>query len=50
MRAIREKLARNRATTPLFDSPRFTRNMEAAFDRVHALYRSGEAPRDLEIG
>jgi protein O-GlcNAc transferase len=30
LRAIREKLARNRDTTPAFDTARFTRNLEAA--------------------
>jgi predicted O-linked N-acetylglucosamine transferase (SPINDLY family) len=50
MRQIREKLARNRMTTPLFDSARFTRSMESAFDRADALYRSGEAPHDLDMG
>jgi predicted O-linked N-acetylglucosamine transferase (SPINDLY family) len=31
LRAIREKLAHNRQTTPLFDTARFTRNLEAAY-------------------
>lgn len=31
LRAIREKLVRNRQTTPLFDTARFTRNLEDAY-------------------
>jgi predicted O-linked N-acetylglucosamine transferase (SPINDLY family) len=31
LRALREKLAANRATTPLFDTVRFARNLEAAY-------------------
>lgn len=31
LRAIREKLDRNRKTTPLFDTARFTRNLEDAY-------------------
>lgn len=31
LRAIREKLVRNRQITPLFDTARFTRNLEAAY-------------------
>jgi predicted O-linked N-acetylglucosamine transferase (SPINDLY family) len=31
LRAIREKLARNRQTTPLFDTARFTANLEAGY-------------------
>ncbi len=29
--ALRDKLARNRETAPLFDTPAFTQNLEAAY-------------------
>jgi protein O-GlcNAc transferase len=34
LRATREKLARNRLTTPLYDSERFRRNIEAAYEAM----------------
>ncbi|HMH65514.1 MAG TPA: tetratricopeptide repeat protein [Rhizomicrobium sp.] len=36
LQATREKLARNRATTPLFDSERFRKGIEAAFEAMLA--------------
>ncbi len=32
--AIREKLRHNRETEPLFDTPRFTRGLEAAYTTI----------------
>lgn len=34
LKATREKLARNRLTTPLYDSQRFRRNIEAAYEAM----------------
>ncbi len=34
LKAIRQKLAANRATTPLFDMTAFTRNLEAAYEAM----------------
>ncbi len=36
LKATKEKLARNRATTPLFDSERFRKNIEAAYEAMVA--------------
>ena len=36
LQATREKLARNRLTTPLYDSERFRRNIEAAYEAMLA--------------
>jgi predicted O-linked N-acetylglucosamine transferase (SPINDLY family) len=36
VKTIREKLAANRATAPLFDTARFTRGLEAAYQRMLA--------------
>ncbi|MGH9433579.1 MAG: tetratricopeptide repeat protein [Terriglobia bacterium] len=44
LRSIRQKLAANRLTTPLFDSRRFTRNLEAAYESMWSAYRKEEAP------
>jgi protein O-GlcNAc transferase len=46
---IREKLARNRATEPLFDTRRFTRNLEAAYIAMWQRYQRGEDPAFLSI-
>jgi predicted O-linked N-acetylglucosamine transferase (SPINDLY family) len=40
--ALRAKLAANRLTTPLFDSARFTRHLEAAYRRMWEMRRAGE--------
>jgi predicted O-linked N-acetylglucosamine transferase (SPINDLY family) len=38
---IRLKLDRNRFTAPLFDTPRFARNLESVYVAVHERYRAG---------
>ena len=47
--AIKLKLAANRLTTPLFDTPQFTRNLEAAFSRIYERYLSGLPPADVVV-
>jgi protein O-GlcNAc transferase len=42
--AVREKLARHRHTHPLFDTARFTRNLESAYIAMWERHRRGEAP------
>ena len=44
LRTIRQKLAANRLTTPLFDSRLFTRNLEAAFETMWSGYQTGKTP------
>jgi protein O-GlcNAc transferase len=46
---IREKLAHNRLTTPLFNTPRFTRHMEAAYTQMYARHCDGLAPDHLVV-
>lgn len=46
---IRDRLARNRDTHPLFDTVRFTRNLETAYERMVERHRSGEPPRTFTI-
>ncbi len=46
---IKSKLARNRLTTPLFDTALFTRHIEAAYSAIHERHQSGQPPEHLEI-
>jgi len=47
--AIRDKLARNRTTTPLFDTARFTRNLEAAYTAMVRRHDAGAAPDHIHV-
>lgn len=47
--AIKQKLAANRLTTPLFDTGRFTRHLEAAFAAMVERHRAGRPPDHLVI-
>ncbi len=49
LRQVRQKLAANRTTTPLFDTDRFCRNLEAAYREMWRIYQRGEAPRPISI-
>jgi len=46
---LRARLAANRGTCPLFDTPRFVRNLEQGFRAVWALHEAGEKPRAIDI-
>ena len=47
--AIKARLARNRATHPLFDTKRFTRHMEAAYRQMWERWRRGEPPDSFSV-
>ena len=47
--AIKAKLARNRDNCPLFDTARFTRHIEAAYDAMWERYRRGEPPESFSV-
>jgi predicted O-linked N-acetylglucosamine transferase (SPINDLY family) len=47
--AIREKLARNRRTHPLFDTKRYTRHLEAAYSEMWERHQRGEAPASFAV-
>lgn len=49
LRALHEKLRRNRATEPLFDTPRLVRNLERTFEEMMRIWRAGHAPRQFEV-
>jgi hypothetical protein len=46
---LRERLSKNRLTTPLFDSERFTRHLERAYQMMWDIYVNGDAPRRIEV-
>ena len=46
---LRERLARNRTTDPLFDTARFARHIEAAYTTMWQRYRNGEPPQSFAV-
>jgi predicted O-linked N-acetylglucosamine transferase (SPINDLY family) len=46
---IKAKLARNRASCPLFNSERFTRHFEAACTTMWETWQRGEAPKSFSV-
>ncbi len=49
LKALREKLADNRLTTPLFNTVRFTRHLEQAYSAMHARRKAGQKPEHIVI-
>ena len=43
------KLAKNRLTEPLFDTPRFAKNLEKAFQEMWEIRCTGTSPQQIEI-
>jgi protein O-GlcNAc transferase len=48
--ALKAKLPRNRETHPLFDTARFTRNIEAAFAIMRERFARGASPMSFAVG
>ena len=46
---MRRTLARNRDTCALFDTPRYVRNLEAAYRTMLEIHRGGGAPRSFPV-
>ena len=46
---LKEELARNLPSAPLFDTARYTRDLEAAYVRMWDLWRAGEAPQAIVL-
>jgi predicted O-linked N-acetylglucosamine transferase (SPINDLY family) len=46
---IKQKLARNRDSTPLFDTPLFTKNLESAYTTIYQRYQADLTPDDITI-
>jgi protein O-GlcNAc transferase len=47
--ALKQRLARNRDTFPLFDTRRFTRHMEAAYTTMWERHQRGEPPQSFVV-
>ena len=49
LKVLREKLTRNRLKQPLFDTARFTRNLESAYISMWERHQRGEAPETFAV-
>ncbi|MFM9970842.1 MAG: tetratricopeptide repeat protein [Burkholderiales bacterium] len=49
LNVMRAHLAREQQDLPLFDTPRFVRNLERAFETMWARYMAGEAPQAFAV-
>ena len=47
--ALRQRLVAARPTAPLFDTPAFTRHLEAAYAHMWQLYREGKPPETFAV-
>jgi predicted O-linked N-acetylglucosamine transferase (SPINDLY family) len=48
-RALKQRLARNRGTFPLFDTARFARNIENAYATMWRRYKDGQPPASFAV-
>jgi len=46
---IKSKLAANRLASPLFDTARFTRHIERAYEAIHERQQSGLPPEHIDV-
>jgi predicted O-linked N-acetylglucosamine transferase (SPINDLY family) len=46
---LRAKLARNRLTVSLFDTERFCRHIETAYEEMMRVWDDAEEPRDIHV-
>jgi len=49
LKLIKEKLASNLATAPLYDTPLFTKNLESAFVQMYYRYQQGLEPKHIYL-
>ncbi|MFV1977195.1 MAG: tetratricopeptide repeat protein [Candidatus Scalindua sp.] len=49
LQMIRQTLMKNRLTEPLFNTSRFTRNLEKAYKEMWKIFAAGEMPRQIEV-
>jgi len=49
LRDLRERLAANRLTSPLFRTADYTRGVEAAFEEMHRRRLAGLSPDHFEV-
>jgi protein O-GlcNAc transferase len=46
---IQKRIVENRTVEPLFDTPRFVRNLEIAYKEMCKIFLTGETPRQIEV-
>lgn len=49
LKEIRDRLARNRLTTPAFDMPSYIRHIESAYTAMYERYLTGLAPEHISV-
>jgi len=49
LQSVRQKLAGNRGTHPLFDTNRFRRHIEAAYTTMWEIWQRGDSPRSFAV-
>lgn len=49
LQSMQNKLSENRTTFPLFDTQRFSRDLEAAFSRMWEMHQRGEPARSFDV-
>ena len=49
LQEIRRKLAGNLLTGPLFDTPRFVKNLESAYKEIWKIFIAGESQRQIKV-
>ena len=49
LKNIKEKLAQNRLQEPLFDTARFSKNLEKAYKMMWRIFINGEKPRQIAV-
>jgi protein O-GlcNAc transferase len=49
LQALKNKLARNRLTTPLFDTVLFTRHLESAYQTMWDRYQADQPPEAFTV-
>jgi predicted O-linked N-acetylglucosamine transferase (SPINDLY family) len=50
LRGLREKIIEHRTTNALFDTDRFRRNIESAYQAAWEIWQSGQPPRQIVVG
>ncbi len=49
LKLIREKIAKNRKTTALFDTKQYVKDFEAGLEKIWQLYQEGKPPETIRI-
>jgi protein O-GlcNAc transferase len=49
LNSITSKLEKNRLIAPLFNTPRFVKNLEKAYRKMWEIFLSGEKPRAIDV-